>query len=384
MKKDWTYKKLGEVGSVITGCTPSTKDKMNYSSQDVCFFKPSDLSSDSLVKLSKSEFYISKYAFEHSRRLPKGSVLTTCIGIIGKVGILTEEATCNQQINAIIPNPDIIISDFLGYSIMSKKHILQASANAPVVPLLNKTQFSDFSIPVPPLSIQRSIVAELDLLHSVISKKKEQLRELDNLAQSLFYQMFGDPITNPMGWEIKKLGEVAEAITGITYKPTDVAESGTIVLRSGNIQNGEIDLNDIVRVQRPISDKYFVQEGDILMCSRNGSFRLVGKAAKITAMSEKMTWGAFMTIIRSEINPYILAFLRTPAFRAQLTSAKTTTVNQITIGMLSKIPLPLPPLSLQQSFAAKVSAIEAQKQAVQQSIREVEALLAERMDNYFS
>ena len=68
----------------------------------------------------------------------------------------------------------------------------------------------EISIPIPPLSIQHSIVAELDLLHSVISKKKEQLRELDNLAQSLFYQMFGDPITNPMGWEIKKLGEVAE------------------------------------------------------------------------------------------------------------------------------------------------------------------------------
>jgi type I restriction enzyme S subunit len=97
-----------------------------------------------------------------------------------------------------------------------------------------------------------------------------------------------------------------------------------------------------------------------------------------------MTWGAFMTIIRSEINPYILAFLRTPAFRAQLTSAKTTTVNQITIGMLSKIPLPLPPLSLQQSFAAKVSAIEAQKQAITQSIQHTEALLAQRMDNYFS
>ena len=121
MKEGWEYKKLGEVGMVITGNTPSTKDAENYSSHDYCFVKPSDISKEGTSVLTKTEFYISAKAYNNSRKLPKGSVLTTCIGIIGKVGVLNVEATCNQQINAIIPSPAIITSSFLAYSILSKK-----------------------------------------------------------------------------------------------------------------------------------------------------------------------------------------------------------------------------------------------------------------------
>ena len=387
MKKDWTYKKLGEVGTVITGSTPSTKDNMNYSSQDVCFFKPSDLSSDSLVKLSKSEFYISKHAFEHSRKLPKGSVLTTCIGIIGKVGILTEEATCNQQINAIIPNPDIIISDFLGYSIMSKKHILQASANAPVVPLLNKTQFSAFSIPIPPLSIQRSIVAELDLLHSVISKKKEQLRELDNLAQSLFYQMFGDPITNPMGWEIKKLGEVCDVRDGTHDSPKYVQSSEYVLITSKNIVNGEIDFSSCNYITKEdydsINKRSKVDVGDIIM----PMIGTIGGPIIVKETSQKYGIKNVALIkfnITGVLNIYVKSLLENQSYTEYLKSLnKGGTQKFIALGTIRTLPIILPPLSLQQSFAAKVSAIEAQKQAITQSIQHTEALLAQRMDTYF-
>jgi len=384
MKKDWTYKKLREVGTVITGSTPSTKDNMNYSSQDVCFFKPSDLSSDSLVKLSKSEFYISKHAFEHSRKLPKGSVLTTCIGIIGKVGILTEEATCNQQINAIIPNPDIIISDFLGYSIMSKKHILQASANAPVVPLLNKTQFSEFSIPIPPLSIQRSIVAELDLLHSVISKKKEQLRELDNLAQSLFYQMFGDPITNPMGWEIKKLGEVAETTSGGTPSKSnnEYYENGTIPwLRSGEVSQGFIYNTELFITQKGLdnSSAKMIPVDSVAIAMYGATVGEVG-----IIKSPMCTNQAICSILPNKylVPIYLRYFLMAmkPKYIAVAAGGAQPNISQ---AIIRNTHLPLPPLSLQQSFAAKVSAIEAQKQAITQSIQHTEALLAQRMDQYF-
>lgn len=370
MKKDWTYKKLGEIGTVITGSTPSTKDNMNYSSQDVCFFKPSDLSSDSLEKLSKSEFYISKHAFEHSRKLPKGSVLTTCIGIIGKVGILTEEATCNQQINAIIPNPDIIISDFLGYSIMSKRHILQASANAPVVPLLNKTQFSNFSIPIPPLSIQHSIVAELDLLHSVISKKQEQLRELDNLAQSLFYQMFGDPITNPMGWQVKKLGEVGE---NCDFMRKPITASDRI---PGNIPYyGASGIVDYVRD--------YIFDGDYLLVSEDGA-NLLARSTPIAFSISGKNWvnnhAHVLKFQESSTQLYVQTLINLIDISDIVTGAVQPKLNQ---AQLNKFPLPLPPLSLQQSFAAKVSAIEAQKQAITQSIHHTESLLAQRMDQYF-
>jgi type I restriction enzyme S subunit len=227
-------------------------------------------------------------------------------------------------------------------------------------------------------------VRELDAISDVIAAKNAQLRELDALAQALFYDTFGDPITNPKGWPVKKLGEVAEPTTGITYSPADVVDEGIIVLRSGNIQEGEMAFDDIVRVNKQIAEKYFVQDGDILMCSRNGSFRLVGKTAMINNLCERMTWGAFMTIIRSEYNPYLLQYFRTPAFREQLTSAKTTTVNQITIGMLRNLIMPIPSIDIMQSFAAKIQAIEAQKATLRQSIAEFESLLAQRMDYHFN
>ena len=101
------------------------------------------------------------------------------------------------------------------------------------------------------------------------------------------------------GWEVKKLRDVADYFIGLTYSPKDVSNEGTIVLRSSNIQNSELDFSDIVRVNKSFKQGLKVKEGDILMCSRNGSKRLVGKTATITGLKEEMTFGTFMMIIRS-------------------------------------------------------------------------------------
>lgn len=241
------------------------------------------------------------------------------------------------------------------------------------------------SIPLPPIAEQEKIVAELDCLTGIIEKKKQQLEELDKLAQSIFYEMFGDPITNEKGWEMRKLGEIAETFIGLTYKPENVVDAGgTIVLRSSNIQESELDLNDIVRVSVPIKEKHFVRTGDILMCSRNGSFRLVGKVARIKQLPEEMSFGAFMTIIRSRYNDYLFSFFKSPAFRSQLTTAKTATINQITTKMLDAISVSLPPIDLQNEFAKKIEAIEKQKELVKRSIVEAETLFNSRMDFWFN
>lgn len=231
---------------------------------------------------------------------------------------------------------------------------------------------------------QERIVAELDCLSGVIEKQKQQLKELDNLAQAIFYDMFGDPITNEKGWEVKKLEEIATSQIGITYKPENVSDDGVIVLRSSNIQDSTLAFDDIVRVNCPIKDAKYVKENDILMCSRNGSFRLVGKVAMIPKLSEKMTYGAFMTIIRSDYQHYLFAFFKSPAFRTQLTTAQTATINQITVKMLNEIQVALPPLSLQQEFASKIEAIEKQKELIKQSLSETETLFNSRMDYYFN
>lgn len=235
-------------------------------------------------------------------------------------------------------------------------------------------------LPVPPIGEQERIVAELDLLSGIIEKKKEQLKAYDQLAQSIFYTMFGDILNANPSLTLK---DIASYFIGLTYKPSDVSETGTIVLRSSNIQNNLLDFNDIVRVNSDIKDSKFVQNGDILMCARNGSAKLVGKVARIRNLSEKTSFGAFMTIIRSDYNDYLFYFFLSEYFRNQLTTSKTATINQITSRMLDNIKLNVPPLSLQQEFAEKVEAIERQKALVQQSIVEVQTMFDYTMDKYF-
>ena len=179
--KGWEKKRLDEIGKVITGNTPSTKDESNYSSADYCFVKPSDIAKDSISYISNTEFYISEKAYVNSRQLPKGSVLTTCIGIIGKVGILKKDATCNQQINAIIPNKDID-AKFLAHVLFMIRDILTDVANAPIVPIINKKEFSSVSIPIPSFSLQQDFASKIES----IEKQKELIAQSIKEAETLF------------------------------------------------------------------------------------------------------------------------------------------------------------------------------------------------------
>ncbi len=176
-------------------------------------------------------------------------------------------------------------------------------------------------------------------------------------------------------WGIKKLGEISECFIGITYKPDDVAEEGTIVLRSGNIQNSKLDLsNDIVRVKNVIPQKQIVRKNDILMCSRNGSLHLVGKCALIPDTNEKMTFGAFMTIIRSQFSSFLFHFFNSIFFREQLNTAQTTTVNQITLSKLTNIKIPIPPLPVQETIVKELDILHRLKELQEQQLAEYDNL----------
>ena len=166
-------------------------------------------------------------------------------------------------------------------------------------------------------------------------------------------EQFGDPRINPKGYPVKALSEVASYWNGLTYKPKDVSDFGTIVLRSSNIQEGKLSFDDVVRVTCDIRDKTYVEENDILMCSRNGSAELVGKVALIGHSDEPMAFGAFMMIIRSVYYEYLLQYFRMPAFREQINTG-TATINQITNKMLDQVQLPIPSMEEIGTFASFV------------------------------
>lgn len=388
MKHNWEYKKLGEIGKIITGNTPNTKDAKNYETNEICFVKPSDISGEGINYISNSEFHISKYAYENSRQLPKGSILTTCIGNIGKVAILEIEATCNQQINAIIPNKDID-SKFLAYSIISQRYLLQSMANAPVVPILNKTQFSNFSIPLPPLPTQQSIVSELDSLSQIIADCKETLKDYDALEQSIFYDMFGDPVKNDKGWEVKKLGDCCSELKYGTSRPA--CENGQYkYLRMGNLTlDGHLDLTDLKTIDIPDDeiDKCIVKYGDILF-NRTNSMELIGKTCMFD-LEEPMVIAGYIIRVRllDTLNPRFLSIMfNLPSLKLRLKSMAKGAVNQANINSkeLASIRVILPPLPLQQAFASKIEAIEQMKEETKKALQEAETLFQARMDYWFN
>lgn len=214
------------------------------------------------------------------------------------------------------------------------------------------------------LAIQGKLVAQnskdtsVEVLLKRSSDEKEQLikdkkikreKELPEItAEEKAFKL-------PNGWKWCRLGDIGLTNIGLTYKPNEINDNGIPVLRSTNIQNGKIDLNDLVCVITKIPENKMCKKEDILICARNGSKNLVGKCAIIE--EEGMSFGAFMAIYRSNYNRYIQLFINSDLFRSQLGDANTVTINQITQSMLRNIVCPFPPLEEQERIVAKVNEI---------------------------
>ena len=158
----------------------------------------------------------------------------------------------------------------------------------------------------------------------------------------------------PDGWVWTTLGEIAESNIGLTYKPSDVSEIGIPVYRSNNIQDRKICLDNLVRVQSTILPKQYLNEGDLLICARNGSRNLVGKCALITELCEPTSFGAFMAVCRSIFNPWIYFVLNSNYFNQYLNDSNSTAINQVTQKMLLSFLIPLPPIKQQKRIVTEV------------------------------
>ena len=236
---------------------------------------------------------------------------------------------------------------------------------------------------------QSRIVEELDQLANIIEKKRQQLSELDNLAQSIFYDMFGDPVTNEKGWEVKTIGDIVMSVNYGTSSPA--SEDGKYkYLRMNNLTySGFLDLKDLktITIGEKEYEKYVVRKGDILF-NRTNSKDLVGKTA-LFDLDEEMIIAGY--IIRVRVNNqmvlpiFVVKHMNTPYIKQYLANLCKGAVNQANINTkeLQKIPIFIPPLQLQQLFAQKIEAIEKEKELIKQSIKETEELFNSRMDYYF-
>lgn len=379
MSNEWKMVRLGDVGNIVTGNTPKTSNLANYNSQDVCFYKPSDIG-ETVKFLTDSENKISATALNEARELPISSVLVSCIGIIGKIGILTNKAISNQQINAIIPNEDYD-SKFLAYSLLFNRPRLQSIANAPVVPIINKTTFSNFTLFVPSLERQREIAAVLDKASELVEKRKAQLAELDLLAESVFYDMFGDPVTNTKGWEICKVIEKTKCIVPGRDKPKsftgDIPWITTADLNHlGYTSKASLflSIDEIAEVKAKI-----IPKGSVIMTC-------VGDLGVISITGNEMIINQQLHafICDDNVNNIFLAYNLSQRKDFMYKMASSTTVPYMNKTICNSIPIMLPPLALQQQFAERIEKIEEQKAKVKTALKESENLFQRLMQDMFN
>lgn len=388
MRKDWEVYSIKDLGKVITGSTPSTKDDLNYSSNDYSFVKPSDIPQNQILYIDNTECYVSEYAFKNSRILPSGTVLVTCIGIIGKVGITKNDCICNQQINAIIPN-DKVNNKFLAYSIFAKREVLSLIANSPVVPIINKNDFSNIKLQLPTLQTQQQIVEELDSLTSIIEKHKKQLEELDTLAQSIFYDMFGDPITNEKGWETSTIDNVCSSIIrgpfGSALKKEFFVEKGDSTYKVYEQKNA-INKNALIGTYYISTEMYKslsrfeIFPNDIIM-SCSGT---IGELFVIPFDAERgiINQALLKFTLNKKIEQNYFLFMMN-LMKSKMDVKGCGIQNIGSVKYIKATMFGLPPLALQQQFASKIEAIEKQKELIKQSLSEVQQLFDSRMDYYF-
>ena len=394
---EWKTVRLGDVCEIITGNTPSTKNEQYYSSKDIPFVKPSDLPSEFFSEIDSSEFYLSEDARSVSRIIPENCVLVSCIGIIGKTGITKREVAFNQQINALKPNHNQIDYKYLASAILSRKNYISEKANAAVVPIINKTDFSNLQIPLPTLATQKQIAAQLDKCTALIAKHKLMLEKYDTLIKSRFIEMFGDPVQNPMGWEVKKLGKMCSAImNGTTPKGGEqvYVDNGITFLRSQNVWRNKIDLEDVAYIDEATHKsmkKSSLKKYDILMTKTgriNTENSSLGRAALFLGEDDSANINGHVYLIRLEKeynHEFVIRILTSPEYRDYIRSVCVGGIDkrQVNKDHIEDFPIIQPPKELQDEYSAFVQQIDKSKFAVQKSLEKAETLYKSLMQEYF-
>ena len=190
----WQVVRLGEVGKVITGRTPSTA-RPEYWNGHIPFITPVDLNG---MPIQVAQRFITEEGLKEAKALPKGAVLVSCIGYIGKVGVVDSEiAATNQQINAVIVDSSKISNWFLAYAAMRESNLLESHARKTTVPILHKTNFERIPIPLPPLPEQREIAHMLQAVDAKIAAEERRRAALEELFKTLLHALMSGRMRVP-------------------------------------------------------------------------------------------------------------------------------------------------------------------------------------------
>lgn len=320
----------------------------------------------------------------------KNYILISVRAPIGALNIAAETCCIGRGLAAFDVNNKMCTQKYLWYLLKAKKNELLSKGTGSTFKAISKNILSEMEFNIPPVREQELCTKVLDVVFCLIRLKKEQLDKLDLLVKSRFVEMFGDPKSNPKGWNKKTLSEIiTKANNGMARRGND--ESGSIVLRLVELQGGFIDYskpNRIILTEKE-QEKYLLQENDILFARVNGNPLNVGRCAVFHTIDEAVYHNDHIIRVHfddSLINGVFASnILNSEYGKDQLknkikTSAGQYTISQDGIGAIESI---MPPIELQNQFADFAEQVDKSKLAIQQSLDELETLKKSLMQQYF-
>lgn len=388
-RSKWEYKKLGEVATFQNGFAFKSDlfKKEGLPIVRISNIQNEEIQKDDIVYFDKCDYSIN---LDNYRIFPDDILIAMSGGTTGKIGINKTNTTFyqNQRVGVIRENGKYLDHRFLFYFLHTKSEESLKIALGAAQPNLSTAQIKGFILPIPPIADQQRIVAELDCLNEMIAVKQEQLKEFDKLAQSIFYDMFGklDAPQHTLKDVLSKMGSGATPSGGNQSYKTE----GTSLIRSLNVHNNEFVYTDLAFIddeQARKLDNVIIEENDVLLNITGAS---VARCCIVPSNVLPARVNQHVSILRTKSNlinnTYLCHLLISKEEQTKLialSKSKAATREALPKNILEKYLIPLPPLSLQQEFADKISAIEAQKELVKQNIAETQHLLDYTMDKYF-
>lgn len=392
---NWERVRLGEVCNMKSGGTPSRK-KSSFFGGNIKWCKISDIENATEGIVYDTEEKITEEGLSdiNGRIFSEGTLLLAMYGSVGKVAFINEQMSVNQAILGInIKNLDILDSKFLYYWFIGERRNLVNKAVGVTLKNISKGIVESLTIPLPPMSVQKEIVEKLDKAAAIREKSKALLAHYDALAESLFIELFGDPISNEKGWEKKKLGEVCVKI-GSGATPRGGRESylseGISFIRSLNVYDREFKYKDLAFIDENQAydlRNVIVEEGDVLFNITGAS---VCRSCVIPLNVLPARVNQHVSILRCKkdiVNPIFLnAQLVSDSKKNQLIALSKiagATREAITKVQLENEEILIPPLSLQVKFAEMVENIEEQKARAKAEIEQSEAVFQALLQESF-
>lgn len=371
----WKTVKLGDVCKFLNGGTPS-KEISKYFDGHIPWITGADIISP-IVTNARS--FITDEAIQSSATnlVQKDTVLLVTRTSVGKVAVTGLALCFSQDITAIIPHQKELNSKFLVRFLESKTSYFKQYQRGATIQGITRDVVANLQIPLPPLAEQKRIAEVLDKADALREKRRLALNKLDSLTQSIFLEMFGDPVKNPKGWERVILNEISNKITDGEHQTPKRISEGIKLLSARNVKNGFIDLSQVDYISideyERIIKRCNPEKNDILIsCS--------GTIGRVTTVQidEKFTLVRSVALVKPKDNvnaKFLENYLRTDYMKAfMIKRANASSQANLFIGQIKELPILLPPLELQNKFAEIVKKIEALKAEKEKSLEQIENL----------